>query len=530
MKIFNAQKTNSRTTNSIFNFASSVGGELIAIVMQFVVRTVFIATLGKSYLGINGLFSNILSMLSLAEFGVGSAIIFKLYDPIYRGDKHRITILMRFYKNVYRLIGVFVAIVGVSLIPFLPLLIKEYDKLIQLNINAPLIFCLYLSKSVSSYLFFAYKGAIIKANQKEYIINIVSYFFTVGAAIVQVITLLLFPNFELYVLITVLQIILQNLACAVIANRMYPYIKDKTEDKLGKDEVKEVFNDCTALFLYKLNGVVLKATDNIVLSVFLGLNAVGLYSNYYIFYTTINALFNKIFNSVSHSLGNLHASQEKDREYEVFKATVLVTALLGGTAGVGIFVVSNEFINIWIGNDWVIKQPFSLLMGIETFTLAVRICISKFRTTMGLFQQAKYRPVFGMLINLIVSALLVQNWGISGVLVGTIVSDWLTTMWFDPIIIHKYGYKSRYPVKNYFFTIIKYFLISFTVGGVDYLICTHFMTGYFWFSVIIHAAIVVLTVPVVLLGITFNNSEGRYVRKLGMGYVKKITRKFRRKG
>ena len=126
--------------------------------------------------------------------------------------------------------------------------------------------------------------------------------------------------------------------------------------------------------------------------------------------------------------------------------------------------------------------------------------------------------------------MLVQNWGISGVLVGTIVSDWLTTMWFDPIIIHKYGYKNRYPVKNYFFTIIKYFLISFTVGGIDYLICTHFMTGYSWFSVIIHAAVVVFTVPVVLLGITFNNSEGRYVRKLGMGYVKKITGKFRRKG
>ena len=502
---------------------------MITVVMQFVVRTVFIATLGKSYLGINGLFSNILSMLSLAEFGVGSAIIFKLYEPIYQGDTHRITVLMRFYKSVYRLIGIFVAIIGVSLIPFLPLLIKEYDKLIQLHINAPLIFCLYLFKSVSSYLFFAYKGAIIRANQKEYILHIVAYFFTVGAAIVQIITLILFAKFEVYVLISVLQIILQNLASAIIANRMYPYINDKTEDKLGRDEVKEVFKDCTALFLYNLNGVVLKATDNLVLSIIIGLNAVGLYSNYFIFYSTINALFNKIFNSVSHSLGNLHASHDSNREYEVFKATVLVTAILGGTAGVGIFVVTNEFIRIWIGDEWVIRQPFSLLMGIETFTLAVRICISKFRTTMGLFQQAKYRPVFSMLINLIASVMLVRIWGISGVILGTIMSDWLTTMWFDPIIIHKYGYKNRYPVKNYFFTIIKYFLISFAVGGVDYLICTHFMAGYFWFSVIVHAAIVALTVPVVLLAVTFNESEGRYVRKLGLGYVNKFAGKLRSK-
>ena len=525
MKLINANKKNSRTTNTVFNFASSVGGELISILMQFIVRTVFISTLGRSYLGINGLFSNILQMLSLAEFGVGSAIVFKLYEPIHEGDQKRIAILMRFYKTVYRLIGLFVGLVGIALIPFLPLLIKEYDKLAALNINAPLIFCLYLFKSVSSYLFFAYKGAIIKANQKEYIINLVSYFFTIGASLVQVVLLLVYPRFEIYVFIAVLQIILNNFACARIADQMYPYINEKSEEKLGRDEVKEVFKDCTALFLYKLNGVVLKATDNIVLSVFRGLGAVGLYSNYYIFYTTINSLLNKVFNSVSHSLGNLHASHEGDKEYEVFKATVLITAILGGTAGVGLFVVSDEFVHTWIGEDWVIPQPFSLLMGIEVFTLALRICISKFRTTMGLFQQAKYRPVFGMIINLIVSVALVQVWGISGVLVGTIAADWLTTMWFDPVIIHKYGYKNRYPVSKYFYSIIKYFITAFSVGLVDYWIGTHIFVGFSWFSVIFHAAVVVLTVPTVLFALVYRKPEGAYVWNLAMGYIKKVFKK-----
>ena len=525
MKFINANNNNSRTTNTVFNFASSIGAEFIGVLMQFIVRTVFISTLGRSYLGINGLFSNILSMLSLAEFGVGSAIVYKLYEPIHNNDKRRIAVLVHFYKTVYRMIGFVVALIGVALIPFLPLFIKEYDKLAELNINAPLIFCLYLFKSVSSYLFFAYKGSVIKANQKEYIVNIVSYFFTIGTSLVQIVLLILYPRFEIYVFISVLQIILNNFACAIIADKMYPFINQNSGERLSRAEVKEVFKDCMALFLYKLNGVVLKATDNIVLSVFLGLGAVGLYSNYYIFYTTINELLNKIFNSVSHSLGNLHASHEGDKEYDVFKATMLITAILGGTAGVGLFVVSNEFVHTWIGKDWVLPQPFSLLMGIEVFTLALRICISKFRTTMGLFQQAKYRPVFGMIINLIVSVALVQVWGISGVLVGTIAADWLTTMWFDPVIIHKYGYQNRYPVSRYFLSIIKYFIVTFSIGLVDYWIGTHIFVGYSWFSVIFHAALVVLTVPTVLFALSYRKPEGAYVWNLGMSYVKKALKK-----
>lgn len=287
-------KTNSRITNTFYNFTSSIGGQLLTIIMQFAVRSVFINTLGKSYLGINGLFSNILSMLSLAELGVGSAILFKLYEPIAHDDHHRIALLMKFYKNAYWVIGLAVAAIGICLIPFLPNLINDYDKLEALHINAAFIFLLYLLRSVSTYLFFAYKSAIVKANQKEYLLNVISYVFTVGAGIVQIIFLWIWPSFEVYVLLSVLQIIFQNVACAYLSDKMYPYINEKTSENIGIGEVKEIFKDCAALFLYKLNGVVLKATDNIVLSMFMGLDMVALYSNYYVFYTSINTLFSKI--------------------------------------------------------------------------------------------------------------------------------------------------------------------------------------------------------------------------------------------
>ena len=142
-------KKNSRTKNTIYNFISSIGGQFIAILMQFIVRTIFIHTLGKSYLGISGLFSNILSMLSLAELGVGNAILFKLYEPLANNNQKRITSLINFYKRVYTIIGIVIAIIGICLIPFLHLIINGYDKLSLLGI----IFCLTSSYIIPIILF-----------------------------------------------------------------------------------------------------------------------------------------------------------------------------------------------------------------------------------------------------------------------------------------------------------------------------------------------------------------------------------------
>ncbi len=501
-----------------------MGGQLITIVMQFIVRTVFISTLGKSYLGINGLFTNILSMLSLAELGVGNAIIFKLYDPIARDDHHRIAVLMKFYKTVYRWIGLVVAALGLLLIPFLPSLIKDYDKLASLNLNAALIFCLYLLQNVSSYLFFAYKSALLSANQKEYLINLISYFFLIGANILQIVCLYLFKSFELYVAIHIVQIIGQNFACAWMANKLYPYIKEETPEKLSSEEARGVFKDCSALFLYKVNGVVVKSTDNIILSKFLGLDMVAMYSNYYIFYTTLRTLFNKIFNSVSHSLGNLHTTHDVDHEFEIFNIVMFVAAILGGVSFVGISVVSDELIEAWIGKDWVLGRPFSILMGLELFTAPFKNALSRYRTTMGLFRQAKYRPVLGMVINLVVSIALVNVWGISGVLVGTIASDWLTFMWFDPLIVFRHGFQNRFSVWRYYGTFLMYFFAACVLLALNYLICSHILVGLGWISVIVHAVICGITVPTVMVLLYIRRPEGRYMLSYGKKFLRKLKR------
>ncbi len=528
---------NSRTTNSLYNFVSGISGEALSMLMQFICRTVFIYTLGKSFLGISSLFANILSMLTLAEFGVGNAILYKLYEPVEKDDHKRIAAILRFSKRTYQIIGITVAVLGLIIIPFLPFFVKEYDKLAELHVNAVLIFSLYLFQSVSSYFFLAYKSAILQANQKVYVINMTTAVGSIVSRTVQMILLVVLTRvgvpdhivFFIYVFIQLLTVIIQNCVNAALADKMYPYIKEDPGERLSKEEIRGVIKDCSALFIYKLNHVVLKSTDNIIISKFLGLVQVALYSNYYVLYTTIYSVFLKIYESVVNSLGNLHTQGNTRSEYKTFKAVVLITSILGGTAGVGIYVVADEFISSWIGSDWVIPGHFAMLMGIEIYALAIRIALDKYRTAMGLFRQVKYRPLVSMIVNLVVSIILVNIWGISGVIVGTIVADYTTMLWFDPIIIHKKGFKGDFPVSKYFAKRIYYSLLTIAAAALCKLICTFVLSGFGWLSVALHALICLLTVPATLLAATAKTEENGYVLSLAKTEISKIVSKLRKK-
>lgn len=517
--------SNSRTINSMYNFISSTAGQFISIIMQFIVRSVFIQYLGKEYLGINGLFSNILSMLSLAELGVGNAILFNFYKPLSENDQNKIKILIKFYKKVYRMIGIVIFILGILIIPLLPHIINDYNLLEELGLNAIFIYMLYLFQSVSSYLFFAYKTSIVKADQKEYKLNIANYLITIISSITQIVCLIIFKKFELYIIILILTVIIQNFIGARIAKKLYPYINEETSENLEKTEIKKIFKDCSAIFLYRMNNVVLKATDNIVISKYLGLGFVGMYSNYYILYTTINTILNKIFDSITHSLGNLHTSGNVDHEYQIFKIVNFIAVVLGATAGIGIFCVSNSFIKLWIGESWVLSQPFALLMGLEIYTLSNRIFLSKYRNSMGLFQQAKYRPLFGAIINLILSIVLVKHLGICGVLIGTIIADWTTIMWFDPLIIHKYGYNNKFSIGKYYIKNLKYLLIVIILGAINYFISTNILTSFEWLSVILHSIICGINVPLIFILFFYKTKEGKYLFSI----IKKIINKLKKK-
>ena len=504
-------KTSSRTRNSILNIASGLGGQLIATVLKFVVRTVFIHTLGKSYLGINGLFSDILTMLSLTELGFDTAINFKLYKPLADGDEKRVRILLKFYKNAYRVVGMCILALGLALIPFLPMLIKDYDSLESLGINATVIFILHILRQVCSYLFFAYRSVVMKANQKTYILDLVGFGINFLTSLAKILVLVFLKNFVIYTATVVVFNILQNLINAKIAEKLYPHYFIYEGDKMDKDEVKGMLKDCGAVFVYRMNNVVLKATDNMVISAFIGLITVGLYSNYLLFYTTVNSFFDRVFKAVKASMGNLFAVESDEKKYKSFQIMNFVSIILYGAAGLGIAICADELITVWVGSDYVIAQPFAILIGIEIIFHGIKINLGLIRNVSGIFRQMWFRPVLGVIINLGVSIALVQVIGIYGVIVGTITADFLANFMVDPGLIHKYAFNGTKPVSEYYLKNLQYIIVLIAMGGIDMWICNTVFTGHGWISVIIHAMIVGLSVPAVLFLIFHRSHECQYV-------------------
>jgi len=515
----------SRTKNSILNLFTGVGGSLLLVVMSFATRTVFIHTLGKAYLGINGLFSDILTMLSLSELGFDTAINFKLYKPLAERDDQRVRILIKFYKQAYRVVGSTILVLGLCLIPALPFLIRDYSSLETLGINATVIFILYLLQSVSSYLFFAYRSAVMKANQKKHILDIADILVTILTNIAQILALLLLRDFVVFTSIVIVFNILKNYVNAVIAKHYYPQFFVKEDEKLSGEEIKGLFKDCAALLAYNINGVVLKATDNIVLSKFLGLSIVGLYSNYLLFYTAIKSFLSKIYTAVKASVGNLFAVGDLSAKYRIFETMNYLTIVLYGTAAVGVSVCANELISVWVGDDYVIAQPFSILIGIEILFHGLKVNLGQIRSVSGAFRQMWYRPLMGIIINLSTSIWLVHVCGIYGVIIGTITADFLTNFMVDPSVIHRYSFENYKPVSVYYKKNLVYIIVLIIVAAVDLWICSHLLVGRGWFSVAFHIFVVAVTVPGVFVLLYWRSKECKYLVGLALRVLHKVQKR-----
>ncbi len=516
---------NSRTKNSVINMITGFGGQLLSVILQFVVRTVFINTLGKEYLGINGLFSNILSMLSLADLGIGSAIAYRLYKPLVERDEKRVRVLLKFYKTAYKIIGVLIFFLGIGLIPFLPILIKDYDSLQKLGINAVLLFLLFLMQSVSSYLFLAYRSTVVTADQKKYILDLVNYVVKIVTSLLQIILLVIFRNFLVYTLVAVFTAIGDSLLKGIIAKIMYPQFFVLEKDRLSREEVIEMFQDCGALFLYKVNDVVVKACDTLILSMFIGMVTVGLYSNYLLLYRTFVDLIKRLFSAMKASMGNLFATETIEKKYAFFRIVNLMTALLFGTAGVGIAVCSNEVIETWIGVDYVLEQPVPILIGIEMFFAGILVNLGQVRGVSGIFRQAWYRPLLSIIVNIIVSVVFVQLWGISGVIFGTIATYVLTNFLIEPALIYKYAFNYFKPLLDYYKDNCLYFLICIVVAVADFVICSNIFIGYGWFSVAVHVLITGCSIPAVFTLLFWRRDEFKYLVKFVKGLRKRVQKK-----
>lgn len=477
-------------------------GQIIAMIIVFPTRMIFVKTLGTDYLGINGLFTNIISVFSLADLGIGSAIVFSLYKPIAEKNFMKISALMNFYKNAYRIIGLIVLLSGLVVMPFLPRIMLDKPTIEYMYF----IFLLFVLNSVVSY-FYAYKRSIVIANQKNYIVNSIHYIALIAVNLIQMYVLVVTKNFILYLILQIVFSFLENIIISYIANKMFPFINKK--ESLGLEDKKNIYANVRAIMLHKFGSVVMLSTDNIVISSFIGVYWVGLYSNYYLITNALIAITNQVFNSVTASVGNLIVEEKKTKNQKVFNNLLFANFWLIGICSICLWQLINPFIDIWLGNKYLLNKSIVFLIVSNFYVLGMRNATLTFKSAAGLFRPDRYKPIVEAVLNVILSILLAREFGLAGVLLGTLISTLLTSFWIEPHIVYKHIFESSIMV--YFRKYINYFLTVILTSSLTSLISNYLIIPNSVLSNIIRLLLSVIIFNVFIILLYKETDEYKYL-------------------
>lgn len=507
----------SRTRNSVRNLITAIIGQGVGFVISFIARIFFIRTLGREYLGLNGLFTNILTILSLAELGVGEAITFSLYKPLAENNTKKCSMLMQLYKKVYTVIGVTILFIGLCLTPFLPLIIKDMPDIPYIS----LIYALFVVNTAVSY-FFSYKRNLIIADQKRYIVTFYRYVAHAVFTFLEIIYLILFKNYIGYLLIMIAATLADNLMVSRKANKMYKFLNSEEKIPLDKESKDSIIKNTRAMMMHKVGGVVVNSTDNILLSMFVSLDSVGLYSNYFFITNAINSVTTHVFNSVTASVGNLFATSDSKNAYRIFREIYFLDYLMYSFIAVSLTCLFNPFIELWVGKDFLFGFDIVCIIVINFYIAGMRKSVLTFREASGLFYKDRWKSVFEAIINLGTSIVLAINFGTFGVFLGTFISSITVCVWVEPLVLYKYGFKEK--LREYFKLYIMYAIITIGLCALTYFLCSLINFGRF-ISFIIKVLICVL-VPNIINSLIFGRTtEYKYFKDL----IKRIFSKIRRK-
>lgn len=501
----------SRSINAKKNTIIGICCQMIILILSFASRTVFIKLLGVEYLGINGLYSNILSVLSLAELGIGHVMVYSLYKPIVEKDQAQISALLNYYKKIYRKIGIAILILGVSMVPFLDKIVVNsnlsYEELV-------LYYILFLLNSVVSY-FFIYKTTLINADQKNYIVNVLNTAFIVIKYIVQIMVLMKTKNYILYLLVEITTTILNNAYISYKADKMYPFIKKQIG--FTQIDTKAIKASIKSMFLYKIGVTIMNSTDNILISIIIGTTYVGYYSNYSLIVAIVSNFIAILVQAIFSGIGNLNASGDMLKSYKLFKSLLLFFHWITAVSSLCFLLVFNDFITIWIGQSYLLSADVIVVIVFNFYILNIINPVWMYRETMGMFNQIKYTIILAAIINLIFSVVLGIYWGLAGILFSTVLSRLLTTVWYEPRLI--YNTKFKQPVRKYWGIQFKYFLAT-VLGIFVAMVLTYNMPSSLMF-IFIKIFIGFLVMSLVFLATNFKSEEFLMLRGYALSFMKR---------
>ncbi len=435
----------SRTIKSVRNIGFEFFNQILSLVLRFVSRRIFISILSVEYLGINGLFAEILQMLSLADLGFGTAMVYSFYKPLAEGDEHKIAALVGYYRRIYTYIALSVAAIGLMVVPFLDVIVNTEQEVPFLEVY----YLLNLANTVRSYLF-VYKTSLITADQKQYVISKYNAIWSMANVLAQILVLLLFKNYICYVAVSVIIGLANNIHISYKADQLYPLMKKKAE--LAKEEKKKIFQNIKSVFIYKLSGTLLNATDNTLISIMLGTIWVGYYSNYNLVLYYLNLFIGIIFTSVTASIGNLIVEETEEKRYQVFESLQVISYMICGIAAPCLLFLLEDFICIWLGPEFIADKLLLIAIVLNFYLGAVLRPIWSYREATGLYRKTKYVMLCTAALNLILSIWWGKVLGLAGIVFASAASRVMTYIWYEPYLLFKEYFKRN--VLNFYWKIV----------------------------------------------------------------------------
>lgn len=452
------------TSNAKKNIVIGVTSKVILLILPFISRMVINRTIGVEYLGLNSLFTSVLSVLTLSEMGLSSALVYHMYKPIAEDNKSEISSLLNFYRKAYIVIGTFIFIIGVALIPFLPILINGGNFE---GVNIYVIYFVQLLNTVLSYYLFAYKQSLLIAYQKDYVNSIINLLTQSGLQVVQIIILLNTKNYYLYILCLPIFTVLNNLWIAFFTKKLFPDIR--CTGKVNTRIIKSIKKLVAGSFIQKACATTRNSLDSICISAFVGITITAIYNNYFTIFNGITVILGIVATSVSGGIGNHIVIKSVEENFEELKKLDMLYMLVSTWCMVCLLCLSQTFMKLWMGENMIFPIKTVIMLCVYFYALKMGDIRGIYYTATGMWWEMRYRSIGETISNILLNILLGKFFGIDGIICATIISIvFFNFIWGTKIVFKSYFGENK--ILEYYKAHLTYILIAVIVSCIVYLI------------------------------------------------------------
>lgn len=453
----------SRIQNAMKNTVFSFSVKLYQALVPFIMRTVMLHTIGIGYLGLNGLFASVLQILSISELGISSAIVYSMYEPVAKHDTKKLCAILRLYRILYAIIGATIFVLGAVMIPFLPRLVSGE---VPPDINIYVLYVMYLVSTMLSYSVFSYRSSLLEVYQRNYVINKINLITMTVQFALQIAFLLLFKNYYLYILTQFAVQLLNQFAVYLCVKRLFPEIKP--EGKIEKQMMQEIFHKVRGLFFGRISGIILNASDTIVISMFLGLTVLAIYQNYFFILTSIIGFISSILSGSMAGIGNSLVTETKEKNYNDFRRFTFIMSGIVCICTNCFLVLFQPFMKIWMGEDKMLSMGMVILFCVYFFIFEYNQLFNVYKDAAGLWYEDRFRPLVTSLANLSMNLLLVRYVGLYGIIASTVLSILCIGMpWLLRNLFHLLFHRSA---SEYLKELGKYVAVTVISCGISYFV------------------------------------------------------------